>query len=105
MRQTQAKTVGFVARLRAQAQKCGFEEERIKEEVLQMLIWGTNSQQLRDKLLNDDPGTLNQAIVIGNKIKESKRRAKVFTEDSKVARVKSGKKIEGKYFDSGFQGY
>lgn len=95
----------FVTRLRKQALKCSFSDDRVNEEVLQMLISGTSSQTLREKLLIDDNMTLQQAIDAGKRLEAAKERAKIFSPDSSVARVKVERSKSGPCYGCGRFGH
>lgn len=84
----------YIIRLRTQAAKCGYQGERLKEELLQMIVKGTTSSALQDKLLATAM-TLEDAISLGKVLEDRKMQANAFKHDVEMAsvhRVQSGLK-------------
>lgn len=99
----------FIVKLRTQAAKCGYQGSRLDEELTQMLVEGTRSSALRDKLLTT-PMTLEEAIRLGKVFEDSKTQARAFSNAQEVAtvnRVGSGLKKgrEGRCFACGMEGH
>lgn len=79
----------FVGRLRSQASKCKYEDDGLDEEILQQLITGGRSEQLRTKLLTNET-TLDEAIVLGKTLDRVQNQLKDFRPEQKsVAAVQS----------------
>lgn len=74
MRQNGSTIEQFVTALRDQANKCKFDQ--LKDGLIKcMLICGVNSTEMREKLLEDDSLTLEQAIHKCNAIAEAKEQS------------------------------
>lgn len=92
MRQNDQEAVEqFVGRLREQIHKCDYEQGKIEEELVQQMIEGSKSMELRTKLLTSER-TLDEAIEIGKAIEEVKVRINEYREQpTGIARLKAEK--------------
>lgn len=108
--QEQHETVDmFVLRLRGQAQKCLFDEPRVEEEILQMLVTGTNNAVLRDRILADEKMSLEKAVETGRILEASKANTVEFqVAQTNVFRVSGTKRPNNenrKCFNCGYKGH
>lgn len=77
----------FLMRIREQANNCGFRKQsRLDEEVLDQIVFGTNSETLRAELLKSEI-SLKEAIDKAKKIEGVSSQMKVFTASRKDYRA------------------